>query len=327
MVDAGPVLVTGAYGLIGHEVTLQLHARGTRVVAADRLGAVPEDSDITSVSLDINGIDAIMDVIREYRITSIVHAAGVSGPMLGRQAPHAVLHTNIGGTLDLFEAARRTGVRRIVVLSSASAYGATGEAPVTEASSLAANDVYGSSKIGGELIARAYAAHHGVEAVILRPCWVYGRRRRTACVLMTMIGDALAGRPTHLHYGRDFPRQFVHVGDVARACIRSLDGAGISGRAFNIADGARMTIDAVAARIASKLPSASITLEPGADPDDYLIGQLDISAAGRILGWQPQVTLDAGIDQLIEALKPVSPAEQVRQTATRDPNAMANPND
>ena len=73
----------------------------------------------------------------------------------------------------------------------------------------------------GEQIAQAYA-DHSVETVVLRPSWVYGPRRRTTCVIKTMITDALANQPTHLPYGAGFPRQFVHVTDAAEAVAAAL---------------------------------------------------------------------------------------------------------
>jgi UDP-glucuronate 4-epimerase len=303
MKAVGPVLVTGAYGLIGHAVTLALKARGMPVVPTDLLAAPPVDAEFDAQPLEIRGVEALSCTLAGHRVDAIVHAAGVSGPMLGRSAPHHVLDTNICGTLDLFEAARLAGVRRVVVLSSAAAYGATGDKPVTEATPLAAADVYGASKIAGELVARAYAARHGVEAVILRPSWVYGPRRRTPCVIRAMVADALAGQPTHMAYGGGFPRQFVHANDVARAVVSSIAAPGISGMAFNIADGTREPLDAVAAMVKSMLLGATITLEPGPDPDDVFLGPMDISSAKQHLHWTPAIGLKEGIKNYIEYLE------------------------
>ena len=221
--------------------------------------------------------------------------------MLGKDRPHTVLSTNAGGALDLYEAARLASVRRIVLISSAAAYGETGETPVDERTPLGAADAYGVSKICSELIARTYASH-GVDTVILRPCWVYGPRRRTTCVIKTMIADALCGMPTRFPYGAGFPRQFVHVADVAEAVVAALATSKAVQSAFNLADGRRYQLDEVAKLVSERLPAARIDMASGPDPDDVICGRLDISAAKAGLAWQPRIDLPTGIDQMIVEL-------------------------
>ena len=295
------VLITGAYGLIGHQTVLALRAAGFEAAATDILPERPNDAAFDAWPLAITGVDPIFRFLEANRIEAIVHAAGVSGPMLAKDRPHSVLSTNVGGATDLYEAARRASVRRIVLISSAAAYGETGETAVDERMPLGAADAYGVSKICSERIAEAYASH-GVETVTLRPCWVYGPRRRTTCVIKTMVADALSGRPTHLPYGAGFPRQFVHVADVAEAVVAALTTSKGAQSAYNVADGGRYPLDEVAKLVNERLPSAQIDLASGPDPDDVICGQLDISAAKADLGWRPSIDLPTGIDQMIVEL-------------------------
>ncbi|MBS7585997.1 NAD(P)-dependent oxidoreductase [Ancylobacter defluvii] len=147
-----------------------------------------------------------------------------------------------------------------MLLSSPSVYGRTEHVIVDEATPLRAIGTYGASKIAGECAARAYAAEHGVEVVILRPCWVCGPRRRTACMIRTMIDNALQGRPTRLGYGRGFPRQFVHVDDVAEAVLSSISAPAAVGHAINLSDGSWRTLDEVAGLVGAVQPAARILL-------------------------------------------------------------------
>ncbi|WP_420410311.1 NAD-dependent epimerase/dehydratase family protein [Hoeflea sp.] len=295
------VLITGAYGLIGHETVHALEAAGFDVVPTDILHERPGDADFDALPLAVSGVDPILQFLREHRIEAVVHAGGVSGPMLGKSQPHAVLSTNAGGTLDLYEAARRASMRRIVLTSSSGAYGETGEAVVDETMPLGATDVYGVSKICSEQIAQAYA-QHGVETVILRPSWVYGARRRTTCVIKSMIEDALANRPTRLPYGAGFPRQFVHVSDVASSVLAALTTSRGVQKAYNISDGTRYLLDDVAMLVRDRLPDAKIDLADGPDPDDVVCGRLDIVAAKTELDWEPKIDLPSGIDLMIAGL-------------------------
>jgi nucleoside-diphosphate-sugar epimerase len=298
---SGRILVTGAYGLIGHESVLQLGAAQVDVVATDILPVRPADAAFDALPLAVAGVAPLAQFMADHGIGAVVHASGISGPMLGRDRPHDVLAINVGGTLDLYEAARQASVTRIVLLSSASAYGAADLPSVNEATPLGATDVYGVSKAAGEFIARAYATH-GIETVVLRPSWVYGLRRRTPCVIRTMVADALAGRMTRFGYGRGFPRQFVHVSDVATAVVAALQSDGSAGPAFNLADGRRYVLDEVAALVARLLPKAQIEMAEGPDPDDVLCGLLDIQAAAERLSWYPQLDLEAGIERLAAEL-------------------------
>lgn len=295
------VLVTGAYGLIGHESTLQLGAAGIDVVPTDTISVRPSDAEFDALPLTVAGVAPLAQFMADHGIGAIVHASGVSGPMLGRDRPHDVLATNVGGTLDLYETARLAGISRVVLLSSASVYGAVDLPSVDEATPLGARDVYGISKVAGECIARAYAAHD-IETVVLRPSWVYGLRRRTPCMIRTMVADALAGRATRFDYGRGFPRQFVHASDVAAAVVAALRTHGVAGSAFNLADGRRYDLDEVAALVTHLLPKAQIVMAAGPDPDDVVCGLLDIRAAVERLRWYPKIELEAGIERMALAL-------------------------
>jgi UDP-glucuronate 4-epimerase len=299
--DHRRVLVTGAYGLIGHQTVLALRTAGFEASPTDILSERPNDAAFDASSLAIAGVDPILRFLKANRIDAIVHAAGVSGPMLAKDRPRAILSTNVGGVIDLYEAARLASVRRMVLISSAAAYGETGETAVDERTQLGATDAYGVSKICSERIAQAYASH-GVETIILRPCWVYGPRRRTTCVIKTMIVDALSGQPTRIAYGAGFPRQFVHVADVAEAVVAALATSKGMQLAYNLADGGRYPLDEVAKLVRDRLPSAQIDLASGPDPDDVICGLLDISAAEAVLAWRPRIDLPTGIKQMIVEL-------------------------
>ena len=293
------VLVTGAYGLIGHAVVERLRAKGRRVVATDRLESPPADAAFEAEPLVVVGVSRLTAALKTHRIDTIVHAAGLSGPMLAREQPRQMFHVNAGGTLDLYEAARRAGVRRVILLSSAAAYGRNTDALVNERAPLLGSDPYAASKVGAEAVARAYAASQGVTSLILRPCWVYGARRRTDCILRRMVDDAVAGRPTDLPYGQGFPRQFIHVSDVAKAVEAAVAVECSYFEVVNLSDGSWLTLDEVGGQVRSRFPGAHITLGPREPPDDEALGRLDLSRAEALLGWRPSVPLAEGLSDYI----------------------------
>ena len=298
----GAVVVTGSAGLIGFSVAARLAREGRTVIGTDRIqpredGGFPStDAELT----DVNKLHAICG----SDIAAIVHCGAVSGPMLGRENPRAVIETNVAGTANLLEIARQRGVR-LIYCSSTSAYGNTpaGLDPVPEDAPLAADDVYGATKAAGDILTRAYVAQTGLDAIALRFSWVFGPRRRTTCVVREMVQDAQAGRPTTLPYGRGFTRQYVYIDDVVSAVIAALNAGEIGPqRAFNITGGQRLEFGEIVDTVRRVLPEAQITLGEGADPEDQSHGRLDIAAAARVLGWEPQVAFADGVRAYAEWL-------------------------
>jgi UDP-glucuronate 4-epimerase len=300
-------LVTGANGLLGYEVVGRLVAAGRTVVAVDRsIGEVRSLTD-RAFELEIGDVHKLHEIAARHDIDAIVHCGGFSGPMVGRDNPALMFKVNIGGTLDIAELARQITIRsghcRVVFCSSLTVYGDQPADDITEDFPLQPGQSYPSSKIAGEAILSAYAAEHGVDAIALRIAGVYGPRRKTSCVLRLMISNALQGRPTHLPYGQGFPRQWVYVDDVVAGILLALDVEKPASRTFNISAGVNPTIDEAAAILRELIPSADITLEEGADPEDVTLGRLSIAAAERELGYAPAVSLRDGIGRLVAAIQ------------------------
>ena len=292
---SGAIVVTGSAGLIGFRVASRLAGAGRTVIGTDRIQP-REDGGFPSIDAELTDIHKLHDICGGG-IAAIVHCGAVSGPMLGRDNPRAVIETNVAGTSNLLEVARQRGVR-LVFCSSTSAYGntAVGLDPVPEEAPLAADDIYGATKAAGDILMRAYVAQTGLDAVALRFSWVYGPRRRTACVVREMIRDAQAGRATALPYGRGFTRQYVYIDDVVGAVIAALDVEEIGPqRAFNITGGQRLDFAEIADAVRRVLPEAQVALGEGADPEDQSHGRFDIAAAARALGWRPRIPFEQGV--------------------------------
>jgi len=285
---AETVLLTGAAGLIGRALHKRLSERGNRVVAVDRL----EGPDI--VACDLTEVHRLHEF---GKADAVIHCGAISGPMVARDNPHLIVQSNIVGTANILELARIGKMRRVVFLSSVSAYGSTptGVDPVPEDVVLLPSSVYGASKVAGEALVNAYQRQHGVGGISLRPAWVYGPGRTTACAIRDMIQDAQAGRPTHFPFGRDFYRQYVHVDDVADAILLALDAPKFGQRAYTITGDSYLTLGAVAATVRRVLPQAEIAMEAGRDPVDDVQARFDTSAAARDLGYRPRIALEDGV--------------------------------
>ena len=120
-------------------------------------------------------------------------------------------------------------------------------------------------------------------------------RARTDCAIRTMITDAQAGRPTRFPFGRDFPRQYIHVEDAAGALVSAFDKPDLPRRVYTVTGGTFETLGEIAELIRSQFPQADIELGTGPAPVDDVQHRFDISAAQRDLGYAPRYSLESGI--------------------------------
>ena len=295
------VLVTGALGLIGNAVRHLLEERGDMVIAIDRVAGRVDGYNVREC--DVTDIHGLYSLARAHPFTHIVHCGAFSGPMVAADHPIQMVQVNIGGVANIAELARNLGGARVVFASTATAYGATPPGPVPEDTILRPDSVYGASKASAEHLLDAYRLQFGLDTVSLRIGWVYGPRCRTACVIRAMLEEALASRLCALPFGREFPRQFVHIDDVARAMVLALDTPGLPRQNYNITGGSQHTIGEVAELVMQVVPGARITVAPGDDPGDMRQDLFDISAAERDLDYIPQIPLADGIRSYFDWLK------------------------
>ena len=296
--DNATILITGSSGLVGYPLSKHLAARGDRVVALDPAPPPEKVPGVTHVQEGFGDYDATSALLETYEVTKIVHAGGISGPMLSREAPHRITTTNLNSTVDFAEAAYRHGIARFVYCSSVSAYGLMDEGPVREDAPLRPTSVYGATKAASDHVLMAYRAEYGLDAIGLRYSTVYGPRRATDCVIRTMIEDAMAGRPTRLAQGAGRRWPFVYVEDVVTATAAALDAPTTPQYAYNVAGPDYPSMEQIAEIVWSAFRTADIEIR--GNPDDPVRERLDLTAAERDLGWTPTWTIEAGIEAYID---------------------------
>lgn len=294
-----PVLVTGVGGLIGAAMVKRLAADGIPVVAADRERPPHIDLDALGVPFfqhDLPDPGRWHEVIERFGIGRIVHAGGVSGPMVLRDEPGRVCDINLGGLVGLLEAARQRRLGRIVWFSSINAYGNRNDRePVHEDSTLRPDTVYGATKAAGEALILAYANQHGADAVALRVTSCYGPGRTTACLIRTLVTDGLAGRTTRVHPMPGQTRQHIFIDDAVAAIRSALDRPTLGRRTYNIGPGRAQTLDEIVEQVRIAVPGTAVTLDAdGLAWNTFGVGPLAIDAARRDLDFQPATSIAAG---------------------------------
>ncbi len=288
------VLVTGVGGLIGGAVARRLALQGRHVVGMDR--EVPPGLPFPVMTHDLPDPHRWHEAIVRFGVKMVVHAGGISGPMLLHDAPARVCEVNLTSLIALLEAARIRRLERLVWFSSIMAYGEHSDlSPVDEDAPLNPTTVYGATKAAGEALIRAFHAEHGVDAVALRVASCYGPGRTTSCLIRRLVEDGLAERPTRVREAPGRTRQHVFVEDVADAVCAALDATKLPQRVYNIGPGVAQDLGEIVDQVRDAVPGVSVELHPdGFASNTFAVGALNTDAARRDLGFAPRTSLARG---------------------------------
>jgi nucleoside-diphosphate-sugar epimerase len=310
----GKYLVTGGSGFVGAEIVAALAARGDQVVAFDlrsspRLDAVmaahPAVSFVAGEIVEWAGIAAIM---HELRPDAVIHCAAIVGVRASLDTPIQTMRVNVEGSLNVLEAMRLFGVRRMVHMSSEETYGHFQSERVNEDHPQHPLMAYGVSKVAVEHLGRSYAQRYGLECLHVRACWVYGPGLPRARVPNTLIAAAAAGTPLHLPIGADFKVDHTYIADIVDGTIRALDHRDHPFDAYHIAAGGAPSLAEIVRIIKELVPGADISVGPGMlefvpGLPVWKKGALDIGRAERVLGYRPRYDIRAGIKATLEAMR------------------------
>lgn len=292
--DAGPIVVTGAAGLVGGEVVSLLTELEVPVYAVD-VRESPGGPGVHSIISDVADETTLRSQL-PTEIGAVIHAGGISGPMVAVDDPIRVAEVNGIGTLRMLEIAREFRCRRFVFVSSESVFGAVRTPQrLTEEHPSHPSSVYGAMKVAGEALVDAYRSAHGMSAVSARPVHVYGTARITQCPIAEMI--ALADTPGEHRYpvGADDARDYVYVTDVARALLHLVIAAEPLRSAYNITGNSHHTAAEVARAVEAEFDGARIIVGDDIDPYRSESGGLDGTAILTDVGFEPVFTLADGI--------------------------------
>jgi UDP-glucose 4-epimerase len=302
-------LITGGAGFIGSHLADLLTAAGGRVTVFDNLSSghranLRSLTDVQFIEGDILDQIALESAVRG--IDAVFHLAAAISVAESIDDPRACLRTNVDGTFHVLEAARKAGIRRVVLASSCAVYGDVTPPPVGESSALSPQSPYAASKAMNEALAEAYFHSYGLEAVCLRFFNVYGPRQRAdsgyAAAIPKFI-DRISRRLVPTIFGDGLQtRDFVHVRDVARALKLAGEGSSEAlkgNRVFNVGSGKPTAI----------LDLLDIIREKGTSRSDYEIlpprpGEVrhsysSVELAKRVLGFSAEIGISEGIQELI----------------------------
>ncbi len=306
-------LVTGA-GLVGTAFGREALARGESVVfldpepRADFLRQKLGDKGYALARKDVRDLPALIETIKAHKVDTVVHTAGLIGSRV-EQSLSIGFDINLGGTRNVAEAVRLTGVRRLVHISTFGVYDRRrmGNAPMTEDFPRGGGRGYGNYKVAKELILEAYANLHGFELIVLRPANVFGfghfwSGSGGGKKMQDLLEAGLEGRTARIEQSQTMANEYIYTKDMGRAVDLAATVPMPKRTVFNIGDGVVTPFDEVLASAQALFPALAYEIAPG-EPPKSKSAPLDISAAKEHLGWEPRFSVRAAFADFLAELK------------------------
>ena len=309
------ILITGGAGFIGSHLVDHVFAEGDWQITVvddfnDFYDPAIKRANIEShlanpnfklIEADIRDFYSLQEVFHERTFDCVVHLAARAGVRPSLTEPRLYVETNVNGTMNLLELAHRNNVPQFVFGSSSSVYGENKKVPFSE------NDPifhpispYAATKAAGELLCHTYSHLHGMRIVCLRFFTVYGARQRPDLAIHKFAKLISEGRPIPVFGDGTTRRDYTYIDDIIAGLRAAVDYAQSNYEIINLGESRTVELRELIALLESALgQTATIErqpLQPGDVPQTFA----DITKARRLLGYNPQTQIEAGIRKFVE---------------------------
>lgn len=299
------VLITGVAGFVGSNLADRLVKEGYPIVGVDDLSAgileqVPEEVDFRKVDIRSGEMASLMK-----GIDVVFHLAAKNCVSDCQLFPMETADVNILGSINIFEAARAAGVRRVIYAESSAIYEGTKTLPTPE-TDFTPQTFYAVSKAGVHLFAKAYETFLGMDMVGMRYLNVYGPRqdyrRAVPPVMSAMIIRLLTHRRPVIFGDGTKRRDFIHVDDVNDFHVLCIHNDSVKNRVFNLGSGSNYSINEIYGRISGIL-GMQVAPEYLPDVPGEAVANLGDITQAHSIGWEPKVDLEAGLSGMIDYIR------------------------
>lgn len=302
------VLVTGADGFIGSHLVERLLREGARVRAFAYYNAFNHWGWLDTLpKSQLRKIDVFCGDVRDPNgvresmqgIHIVFHLAALIGIPFSYHSPDSYVDTNVKGTLNVLQAAREEGVKKVVHTSTSEVYGTAQFVPIAENHPLNPQSPYAATKAAADHLAQSFYLSFGLPVATMRPFNTYGPRQSARAVIPTIISQLCAGQKT-IHLGNtQATRDFNFVSDTVDAFVKVAESEKAVGQVLNVGSGREISIDDLVKLIAGilkikvKIATEKGRLRPELSEVERLL--CDASRLRELCGWSPRVSLEEGL--------------------------------
>jgi len=314
------ICVTGAEGFIGSHLVERLLGSGKRVRALVHYNSFNSAGWLEEIE-KVEGLEIVFGDVRDSEqmntfvegAESILHLAALIAIPHSYQAPNSYVQTNVVGTLNMLNAAKRAGIKRFVHTSTSEVYGTALHVPISEDHPLQGQSPYSASKIGADALAHSYWSSFNLPVVTLRPFNTFGPRQSLRAVIPTLLAQVIDGAES-ISLGSTLPtRDFTYIDDTVSGFVAAMNSEGIDGQTINLGTGFEISIgdlvrlveEVVGRRIEVNVDSER--LRPAGSEVERLLS--DNRKAQALLNWTPELSglegLKKGLILTMDWLRPL----------------------
>ena len=321
MADKNGILVTGGSGLVGANAVRMLLDKNERPVIFEAavnerlLRAVGVDSNsVTVVRGDVLDLPGLISAMRDHAINRVIHLAAFLGEEVQRR-PYSGVRLNLIGTVNVLEAARLEGVKRVVLASSGTVYlgslGEGGPKQIDETIALNPLSIYAATKASAEFLGRTYAKRFGFEFITVRYAALYGPspallKATREQAIQQMVRAALRGEAATINwpYG---PAELLYGKDAAKGTVLATLTENLKDNLFHIGTGESVTGEEITGALKKHFPRLQISLVKGNRPMPYPEERIpkDASRSRGQLGYEPDYLLEKALGDYAATLKKI----------------------
>jgi nucleoside-diphosphate-sugar epimerase len=303
------VLLTGGCGFIGSEITKQLSTIGANTTIIDNLSSGKEEyvkhfSNVKIIQGDLQDPQIVTDVVKKQQY--IVHLAALPFIPDSYHIPMEFFNVNVNATINLALCViKENSAKRFVHISSSEIYGSAQEIPMNENHPTIPHSTYAVSKLAGERVIYTMQKEHNFPAVIIRPFNSFGPNITQPYIIPEVINQIMSGNK-QINLGNiESKRDFTFVSDTARGILNALVTEDIDGETINVGSNRETSIENLVIMI-SKLLGKDIEIEIDSSrlrPFDVNNLVCDYTKAKELLGWNPEISLEDGLQSTIDWVK------------------------
>ena len=306
------ILVTGGAGFIGSHLVERLLAAGHAVAILDDFNDFYDPrikhaniagfaKDVTVHHVDLRDGASVRNLFHREKFEVIAHLAARAGVRPSIQHPQLYYDTNVTGTLHLLEAARVMGIKRFILASSSSVYGASKIVPFSEDQHLTQTlSPYAATKIASEFLCSTYSHLYQLRVVALRYFTVYGPRQRPDLAIHQFTRRIYAGQPIEQFGDGTTRRDYTYIDDVIQGTMAALQYEGPHFDIFNLGESETVQLKDLIAAIEKALGKKAKINRLPEQPGDMPLTCADISKARKLLGYDPRTKFEDGLPKFVD---------------------------